>query len=210
MKTYIEKNDFDMLCTYKVNEYLRDNKPSEREKYIEIYIDDYNSLDNRTTFYNKSLKDVLCLSSFVEFIRSSELKNCMIKLMVNNLQKKNKTEVEIYYCENKNNEIVFFDEYNNEIKFCDKEKYIISKINMVKRIKNEIKYPTLQQYIDEVKSCEIMKAFKHCVNLENGEYIEIYFGSAVKTYLSNDEITEEDLEYYFDKEIRDVNLCSNY
>ncbi|MCD3298105.1 hypothetical protein, partial [Clostridium botulinum] len=111
------------------------------------------------------------------------------------------------YCIYNNGEIIFLDGFGNQIIFKNQENYKIYYTVVIKRIENRVKYPTLEEYIEELKDVKIMRKFRHHVKVKYNIEYYLYFGKEVRVCDKQDNVINLN-SYELSAEIEDVELES--
>jgi len=188
MRYYKDDDQLDVSSQYTINRYLNENKDSfiKSDKFINIRVDDYFKKDDRIFYYRDiSFEEIFISNEFKELLL--DLKNKKLCLGLN--LKNERNNYDNYYCSLKDDKIIFLDIFNNEIEFYDKSKCKISEIKVIRRFENKIKYPTLKEYIEQIKNVEILKAYKHKVLInESSYYLIMIFGDNIKIFNDLNEV----------------------
>lgn len=209
---YDSKNidvNVDATCRYSINKCLEDKKGylSTKDRYIYILISGYLTDVQRKIVFNKTLRELLVSQELIRLLQSLKEEGITLEIELLNSFAPNRKG--FFYLNFSNNLIEFYDEYNNNIKFDDKDSYKVVGVKTVKKIRNEIVYPTLEEYISHVKEIEVMKSFRHNIQLTNGDCIDLLFGNRCKAYRDDEVIENDEFNNYLSLQIKYIDLSLN-
>lgn len=165
------QKELDIHCTYKLNKYLNEQNVANYD-FVIMKLNDFETIKYKK-FNDKKLKDVVSDDDFLRLLKKLKEDDLSIKLEIENNKIKKR-----YYC-SYSQDIQFRDEDYNIVSFNNLQENSICSIKVIKIFKNESKYPTLNQYLEEFKGNDIMKCFEHHITVEDGCVYIFYFGKEI-------------------------------
>ncbi|WP_053956828.1 hypothetical protein [Inediibacterium massiliense] len=198
-----EGKKLDVKCTYAVNKYLRNYEQQSKQNNMYKSGDEYITIQEMgglkgKDFCRRNFKEVVSDPKFIDYLKELVSESLTLYIILKNLEIKKQQK---YSCSYDGDNIIFMDEDDNQVIFSNEEKYEVKNIEVVKKIKNKLNYPTLGEYIEQLKNSEVMRKFKHGIDYNNGVRIDLYFGNEVKVCNYEEqqiELEEDDLNKQID------------
>ncbi|KEI14977.1 hypothetical protein Z959_08630 [Clostridium novyi B str. ATCC 27606] len=204
MRYRLDRKNLDIKCVYDTNKYLVQSNHD--DEFILLLQENYFSREELNIFFKNSLKEVINNYKCVDILKRLHDEGLYLLVAIKNISSQISYGKKCY-CIYNNGEIIFLDGFGNQIIFKNQEDYRIYYTVVIKRIENKVKYPTLGEYIKELKNVEIMRKFKHHVKVNYNIEYYLYFGKEVRVYDKLNNIVNLN-SYQLSAEIEDVQLES--
>ncbi|KEH97260.1 hypothetical protein [Clostridium botulinum] len=204
MRYRLDRKNLDVKCIYDTNKYLVQSNHD--DEFILLLQENYFSQEELDIFFKNTLKEVVNEYKAIDILKRLHAEGLYLLVAIKNIS----SEISYgkkCYCIYNNGEIIFLDGFGNQIIFKNQENYKIYYTVVIKRIENRVKYPTLEEYIEELKDVKIMRKFRHHVKVKYNIEYYLYFGKEVRVCDKQDNVINLN-SYELSAEIEDVELES--
>ncbi|AEB75952.1 hypothetical protein [Clostridium botulinum] len=204
MRYRLDRKNLDVKCIYDTNKYLVQSNHD--DEFILLLQENYFSQEELDIFFKNTLKEVVNEYKAIDILKRLHDEGLYLLVAIKNIS----SEISYgkkCYCIYNNGEIIFLDGFGNQIIFKNQENYKIYYTVVIKRIENRVKYPTLEEYIEELKDVKIMRKFRHHVKVKYNIEYYLYFGKEVRVCDKQDNVINLN-SYELSAEIEDVELES--
>ncbi|KEI07085.1 hypothetical protein ADU90_04780 [Clostridium botulinum] len=204
MRYRLDRKNLDVKCIYDTNKYLVQS--NHEDEFILLLQENYFSQEELDIFFKNTLKEVINDYKAIDILKRLHDEGLYLLVAIKNISSQISYGKKCY-CIYNNGEMIFLDGFGNQIIFKNQEDYKIYYTVVIKRIENIVKYPTLEEYIEELKNVKIMRKFRHHVKVKYNIEYYLYFGKEVRVCDKQDNIINLN-SYELSAEIEDVELES--